>query len=96
MLKAAIALTIAAGLTACSVNPKPFTGPTGGQGYSMQCSGMGRDWEDCLTEAGRLCPQGYAIVHQGSSTSAVVGSAPASTGLMMVPVQKQTMAVECK
>jgi hypothetical protein len=52
-------------LSGCaSVNPQPFVGPSGNYAYSMKCSGMGRDWDDCLQKAGELCPDGYSIVGQ--------------------------------
>jgi hypothetical protein len=72
------------------VSPQRFTGPNGGTAYSMGCSGMGRDWDDCYRAAGELCPAGYDILNQGSG---VVG-VPTAAGLMIAP--KQTLAIECK
>ena len=40
-----------------SVNPVPFTGPSGRQGYAMQCSGMGRSIEQCYQVGGAEVPR---------------------------------------
>jgi len=74
-------------LTACmSINPTPFQGPNGKQGYSMRCSGMGRTLDACYQKAGELCPTGYTIIHS-------------TTGVVMVDdiaKPRNTIAIECK
>ena len=78
-------------LSACaSVNPVPFKGPNGGEAYSMRCSGLGRSWDSCFVKAGELCPTGYNIISQTSSTLII----PSGNSIMAVP--KQGLAIECK
>lgn len=87
-----ITLIFALALAACaSTEPTPFKGPNNKQAYSLKCSGMGKDWEDCYAEAGSLCPNGYTIISQSSSP---IASAPAGSNFVMV--SKQHMAIECK
>lgn len=43
------AVVVLATAGCASVNPVPITGPSGRQGYAMQCSGMGRSIEQCWT-----------------------------------------------
>lgn len=79
-------------LTGCAdVRPEGFVGPEGGQAYSMRCSGMGRDWEDCYRKAAELCPNGYSVIGQQSAT---VGVPTSDGGTLMAP--RQSLAVECK
>ena len=78
------------GCTAASVNPQPFTGPSGNTAYSMRCSGMGREWADCYKSAGELCSNGYNIIDQATGTIAV----PVGGSFMAAP--KQTLVIECK
>lgn len=85
-----LAAVAAVALSGCSVNPKPFIGPSGNDAYSMTCSGMGRGWSDCYTKAAELCPDGYKVVSQQSGTKVV----PTAIGPIGSP--NQSLAVECK
>ena len=85
---AAILVLAAAGCA--SVNPVPITGPSGRQGYAMQCSGMGRSIEQCYQVAGQKCPGGYQIVGRSSDLIAV----PVNGSIMMAP--KTGLVVECR
>lgn len=79
-------------LAGCAdVRPEGFTGPEGGQAYSMRCSGMGRDWDDCYRKAGELCPNGYDVIGQQSGA---VGVPTSGGGTLIAP--RQSLAVECK
>ena len=73
-----------------SVNPVPFTGPSGRQGYAMQCSGMGRSIEQCYQVGGQKCPGGYQIVSRSSEMIAV----PLNGSVMMAP--RTGLVVECR
>lgn len=86
-----IILAISALLVSCaSINPVPFTGPSGNQAYTMKCSGFGRTLEMCYQKAGNLCPDGYNIVGQDSSTIAV----PVNGSIMAAP--RHNLSIECK
>ena len=82
-----IALALLSGCA--SVNPQPFGGPSGNEAYSMKCSGMGRDWDDCLQKAGELCPDAYSIVGQTSETVGV----PLQDSMLIAA--KRNLSVEC-
>jgi hypothetical protein len=72
------------------VEPVPFKGPHGGQAYSMNCSGAGRTLEKCYKKSGELCPNGYDIVSQNSSTAAI----PLNGSLYAMP--QHNLSIECK
>jgi hypothetical protein len=52
---------------------------------------MGRDRQDCLAEAGRLCPQGYALVDDSKRLAGVV-----ITEYAAIPVNREYMTISCK
>lgn len=90
-MKKALLLTAIIVLAGCAqIEPVTFQGPNGNTAYSMICSGMGRTWEACYQKAGELCPNGYDIVGQQSSTVIV----PTAQGALGAP--RQTLAIECK
>lgn len=91
MLLRVFAVAIVLSAAGCaSVNPVPFTGPSGRQGYAMQCSGMGRSIEQCYQVAGQKCPGGYQIVSRSSETVAM----PLNGGIVMAP--RTGLVVECR
>ncbi len=91
MLSRMIAGAVVLAAAGCaSVNPVPFTGPSGRQGYAMQCSGMGRTIEQCYQVAGQKCPGGYQIVSRSSELMAV----PLNGSIMMAP--RTGLVVECR
>lgn len=87
-----IMLGVAAALSGCAaqIEPRKFVGPNGREAYVMRCSGMMRTLEACYIKAGEVCPSGYSVVSQDSSTVIV----PTSNGMIGAP--RQTLAVECK
>ncbi|MFM7010969.1 MAG: hypothetical protein ACKO0Z_16880 [Betaproteobacteria bacterium] len=86
-----LAVILALAVAGCaSVNPIPFTGPSGRQGYAMQCSGMGRTIEQCYQVAGQKCPGGYQIVSRSSELMAV----PLNGSIVMAP--RTGLVVECR
>lgn len=87
-LLVALALLLLSGCA--SVKPQSFVGPSGNQAYSMKCSGFGRDWDDCLSTAGELCPAGYSIIGQNSESVGI----PTQNGLVIAP--KRNLSIECE
>lgn len=86
------AMAMLAGLlmTACSIQPVPFTGPNGGVAYSMKCSGGMLSMDKCYQKAGELCSRGYRIIDSSSTTrvfgvNGAIGSA-----------RDERLAIECK
>ena len=86
-----LALFVCFSLIGCmAIEPIAFKGPSGKNAYSMKCSGMGRTIQACYQKAGEVCPNGYNIIENSSSSLAYMNQGT----LMMVP-QKE-MAIECK
>ena len=78
-------------LVSCaSIKPQSFIGPNGKQAYTMRCSGLGRTLEMCYQKAGEVCPSGYGIVGQNSSTVAV----PINGSFIAAP--QHNLTIECK
>jgi len=73
-----------------SVTPSQFIGPNGKTAYSMRCSGLGRTLDECYQKAGLLCPSGYNIIENSSSTVAMMNQGA------MVAAPRRDMAIECK
>ena len=91
MLSRMVAGAVVLAAAGCaSVNPVPFTGPSGRQGYAMQCSGMGRSIEQCYQAAGQKCPGGYQIVSRSSDMMAM----PLNGSIVMAP--RTGLVVECR
>ena len=87
IIAAAVVLTTAG---CASVNPVPITGPSGRQGYAMQCSGMGRSIEQCYQVAGQKCSSGYQVVGRSSELIAI----PVNGSIAMAP--RTGLVVECR
>lgn len=84
-------LATAALLAGCAtVTPEPFKGPNGRDAYAMQCSGGGRTLTECYRKAAELCPVGYAVVDQRSSTNAIANER------RMTATTAHFLAVECR
>ncbi|CCO44680.1 hypothetical protein VIBNISOn1_1190025 [Vibrio nigripulchritudo SOn1] len=86
-----VLITLASFLISCaSIKPISFTGPNGKQAFAMRCSGMGRTLEMCYQKSGEICPSGYNIIAQNSSTVAV----PVNGSIIAAP--EHILSVECK
>jgi len=86
-----LAMILALTAAGCaSVNPVPFTGPSGRQGYAMQCSGMGRSIEQCYQVAGQKCASGHQVVSRSSELIAI----PVNGSIAMAP--RTGLVVECR
>ena len=77
-------------LVGCAIKPVPFTGPNGRQAYMMECGGVERPLVKCYQAAASLCPSGYALVDQRSTST--VGGYGGTVGTST----RHTLAVECK
>jgi len=76
-------------MSCAAIEPVPFIGPNGNQAYSMRCSGMGRTLQMCYQKAGVVCPDGYTIIGQNSSTVAI----PVNGSIMVAP--QHNLTLEC-
>ena len=75
----------------CAVPVTQITGSNGQPAFSMKCSGMGRDRQDCLTKAGEICPKGYSILDDNSQTNGAV----MSQGSLII-AHKEYMTISCR
>lgn len=92
MQKAAYAVLGAAGLlSGCAVTHTTVSGPDGRPAFVLKCSGYMRDRQDCLAEAGRLCPTGYALVDDSSRVQGAI----VSGGLIGI-ARRDYMTISCK
>lgn len=84
---------VAIGLMGCAapVSVTPITGPDGRTAYTMKCSGFGRDRQDCLVEAGKLCPAGYVVVDDNRS----IGGAVVTDGAVIL-AKREYLTISCK
>lgn len=90
-MKYIFAVLVSLSLGGCmAIEPIAFKGPSGRDAYSMKCSGMGRNMQACYQKAGEVCPKGYNIIENSSSSVAYMDQGT----MMMVP--RREMAIECK
>lgn len=78
-------------LGGCAVSAKQITGPDGRAAYVMKCSGYGRDRASCLAKAGEICPAGYAVVDDSSSTSGAM-----LIGNTVAVAHRDYLTISCK
>lgn len=81
-------------LTGCASASKTYT-PDGSEGYSLNCSGGGRNWGMCYEKAGELCKErGYTVVAGGSDSNAI-GVADRN-GAFASSTNTRNMIIKCK
>ena len=69
-------ITAAVLLTACASSSKTY-GPDGKEAYSITCSGLARDWGNCLSKAGDICgTRGYNVLSVNGDSGAVITANP--------------------
>lgn len=61
-------IVLALVLTGCASTSTTYT-PDGSQGYSLNCSGLARNWGMCYEKAGNICKEkGYTVVAGGTDS----------------------------
>jgi hypothetical protein len=58
--------------------------------HTLNCSGPGKDWNDCYQQADMVCPAGYKIIKKSTGIIA----APVNGATTLVPSKK--LVFECK
>ncbi len=77
-------------LSSCAtINPVSITGPSGKQGFSMDCV---TSTPNCFSKAGELCPNGYDIIDHSTTSSIVVPH----YGAYPMNVTRESLTIECK
>jgi hypothetical protein len=91
-------LSIAVLLTGCATVHDTYA-PDGRKAYALNCSGLARGWDKCLSAAGDICgAQGYDILDRSDEPMAV-GSAASSNGTSgagYAQTNERSMLVACK
>jgi hypothetical protein len=73
--------------------------PDGRKAYTLNCSGLARGWDKCLSAAGELCgASGYDILDRSDEPTAVFGAGASATGAsaFAAHTQERSMLVACK
>lgn len=82
-------------LLAGCASASPTYLPSGGKGYSLDCSGSARSWNMCYEKAGELCgARGYQVVGGGSEQGMIV--AGNANGVFGSSVMNRSMLVQCQ
>lgn len=68
-----------------------FIGPSQQPAYMMTCSGGGRSLPKCYAKASELCPSGYSVVSQ--NTSSMAFTSPQGK-VSSIPLRE--LVIECK
>ena len=93
LLSCAVFALFALIISGC-VSSKPVVGPDGTTHYSLDCSGDGFTWNDCLERAGELCgAQGYFVVAKTDENrpTLTVGRDTLTAGV----AAERTMLIKC-
>jgi hypothetical protein len=90
-VKRLMILGVSIALSGCAVPVTKINGPDGRPAYSLKCSGMGRDRQDCLVQAGKICPQGYVVVDDSSRVNGVL-----VTKYAVIPASRDYLTISCK
>jgi hypothetical protein len=92
---AAAALLFVAG---CATVHQTYA-PDGRKAYTLNCSGLARGWDKCMSAAGELCASaGYDILDRSSEDTAV-GSAGGNTSgysAFAAKTNERSMLIACK
>ena len=89
VLAALLAPVANAGLVDASVTE--VVAPSGRPGYSLKCSGWGRNIVDCYRKAVEVCPHGYDVERQYTGTTWVPSP---KRGVIIAP--KNSMIISCR
>ena len=73
-----------------SASPEAFAELNGRPVYSLDCSGAGKDWNDCFKEAETLCPEGY------NYTKKSLGAVSAQINGRFYITPSKELVVECR
>jgi len=81
-------------VSGCASSRETFL-PDGGEGHSLNCSGMSLNWGMCYEKAGEICgAKGYDVIAGGSDQGAIVSGN--QYGLYGGSVMNRSMLIKCK
>lgn len=93
-MKRIIAMTAVLALCACATVHETYA-PDGRKAYALNCSGMARGWDKCLSAAGEKCGTGgYDVLDRAGEMSAV--AAGTSHGFGGGITGERSMVIACK
>lgn len=94
MRNAAITLATVILLSGCASASKTY-GPDGKEAFSINCSGLARNWSMCYEKAGDLCgTRGYEVISQGGDQGTVASVNP--YGGLGGSTISRSLLVKCK
>jgi len=73
--------------------------PDGRKAYTLNCSGLARGWDKCLSAAGEICSSsGYDILDRSSEDVALASAGGNSSGgsAFAAKTNERSMLVACK
>ncbi len=94
VMKITTGILIAALLTGCATARETYTSD-GRRGYSLNCSGLARNWGMCEEKAGEICGnRGYDILSASGGRDEVLTAD--RYGVYAGTVSHRTMLIACK
>jgi len=91
----ALALLI---VSACATVHQTYA-PDGRKAYTLNCSGLARGWDKCLSAAGEICASaGYDILDRSSEDIAVASAGGNTSGgsAFAAKTNERSMLIACK
>jgi hypothetical protein len=85
-------------VSACATVHQTYA-PDGRKAYTLNCSGLARGWDKCLSAAGELCASaGYDILDRSSEDAAVAGAggSPSGGSAFAAKTNERSMLIACK
>lgn len=80
-------------LSGCATVTKTYTS-NGEPGYSLNCSGSARGWDNCFSAAGDLCgSRGYKIIDR--TNEEIMNAQLTSYGFFASKSSERTMLISC-
>ena len=92
------ALMLAMILVGCATVHQTYA-PDGRKAYTLNCSGLARGWDKCLSSAGELCGvAGYDILDRSSEGVSFAGAGISRSGgsAFGATTNERSMLVACK
>jgi hypothetical protein len=86
------------GIPGCATVHQTYA-PDGRKAYTLNCSGLARGWDKCLSAAGEICgTSGYDILDRSSEPTGVFGAGINGSGgsAFAANTQERSMLVACK
>ena len=89
-----LASLVVIGLAGCATVHETYA-PDGRKAYTLNCSGLARGWDKCMSAAGDLCKgAGYDILDRSDEGMAIASASGSSA--FAAQTNERSMLVACK